>query len=328
MSDVETDVRSVAVVATGFGGPEHLELVREDVPDPGPGQVLLQVRAIGVNPYDAKSYSGAFGADPARLPLRLGSEAAGVVVAVGPDVATGTAEGPAGPVRPGDEVIAFRIAGAYAERVVVPVTALVPKPAAMPWDEAAGLMLTGATAVHALTVVGATAGETVLVHGAAGGVGMATVQLAVERGVRVVGTASPATHDLVRDLGAEPVEYGPGLADRVRALAPQGVDAAVDTVGTDEAIDVSVELVGDPGRVVTIAGFARGAERGVVRIGGGPGADPGTAIRDASRLELVRAVAEGALRVVVAASFPLDQAAEAHRAVLGRHRPGKIVLVP
>jgi len=282
-------VRAVAAVATGFGGPENLALVETEVGEPGPGQVLLEVRAAGVNPYDAKSYSGAFGADPARLPLRLGSEAAGVVLAVGPGAQGPDGAGPAGPVRVGDEVIAFRIAGAYAERVLVPVTAVVPKPPGLTWPEAAGLMVTGATAVHALTVVEPVAGETLLVHGAAGGVGAMVVQLAVARGVRVVGTASPSAHDLVRELGAEPVAYGAGLADRVRALAPAGVRAAVDTVGTDEALDVSVELVGDVRRVVTIAGFARGSELGVVRIGGGPGADPGTAVRDAARLQLVQA---------------------------------------
>jgi NADPH:quinone reductase-like Zn-dependent oxidoreductase len=324
----------LAAVATGFGGPENLHLVDTDVGEPGPGQVLLQVRAAGVNPYDAKSYSGAFGSDPAKLPIRLGSEAAGVVLAVGaaPDGGEGgdgaDAEGPAGPVRVGDEVIAFRISGAYAEQVLVPVGSVVPKPAGMPWDQAAGLMLTGATAVHALTVVRAAPGETLLVHGASGGVGLAAVQLAAGRGVRVVGTASPAAHDLLRELGAEPVEYGPGLADRVRGLAPGGVDAAIDTVGTDEAIDVSVELVPDVRRVVTIAGFGRGAELGVVRIGGGPGADPGTAIRDAARLELVEAVAAGTLRVLVADTYPLREVAQAHRAIMGRHRPGKLVLIP
>jgi NADPH:quinone reductase-like Zn-dependent oxidoreductase len=313
----------LAAVATGFGGPENLHLVDTDVGEPAPGQVLLQVRAAGVNPFDAKSYSGAFGSDPAKLPIRLGGEAAGVVLAVGPD-----AEGPAGPVRVGDEVIAYRIGGGYAEQVLVPAASVVPKPAGMPWDQAAGLMLAGATAVHALTVVGAAPGETLLVHGAAGGVGLVAVQLAAARGARVLGTASPAAHDLLRELGAEPVEYGPGLADRVRALAPGGVDAAIDTVGTDEAIDVSVELVPDVRRIVTIAGFRRGAEVGVVRIGSGPGADPGTAIREAARLQLVEAVAQGTLRVVVADTFPLREVAQAHRAVLGRHRPGKLVLIP
>ncbi|HEY6793969.1 MAG TPA: NADP-dependent oxidoreductase [Kineosporiaceae bacterium] len=313
----------IAVVAAGFGGPENLELVERDVREPGPGEALLAVRAAGVNPIDAKSYSGAFGNDPSRLPMPLGLEAAGVVRAVGPD-----AGGPAGPIRVGDEVIAFRISGGYADELVVPASALVPKPPQLAWDAASGLMLAGTTAVHALRVARAAPGETLLLHGGSGAVGLAALQLAVAGGTRVIATASPGHHDLLRELGAEPVAYGPGLADRVRALAPEGVVAAVDTVGTDEAVDVSVELVGDLSRVVTIAGFARGAERGIVRIGGGPGADPGTAIRDAARLELASAVAAGRLQVLVAARHPLADAAAAHRAVLGRHRPGKIALIP
>ena len=315
---------SITVVAVGYGGPENLKAVEENVAEPGPGQVLLEVRAAGVNPVDAKLYGGgAWGSDPSRLPMRLGSEAAGVVLATGPD-----AVGPAGPVRVGDEVIAYPAPGAYAQRVLVRATSLVPKPADLPWAEAAGLLVAGATAVHALAVVKPVAGETLLVHGASGGVGLAVVQLATARGVRVVGTASPGNHDLLRELGVEPVEYGAGLADRVRALAPEGVAAAIDTVGTDEAVDVSVELVAGVDRIVTIASFQYGGERGIARIGGGPGADPGTAVRDAARLELVRAVEDGVLRVVVAETYPLAEAAQAHRAIMGHHRPGKIVLVP
>jgi NADPH:quinone reductase-like Zn-dependent oxidoreductase len=313
----------IAVIAGGYGGPEHLRVIEEELPAPGPGQVLLDVRAAGVNPADVKSYNGTFGTDPARLPLRLGSEAAGVVAEAGPE-----AIGPAGPLRPGDEVIAFRISGGYASQVLAPAAALVPKPAGMSWPQAAGLMLAGATAVHALTVMHPEPGETILVHGAAGAVGLTAVQLAVARGVRVIGTASAGSHDLLRSLGAEPVTYGAGLAGRVRGLALDGVAAALDTAGTDEAVDVSMELVPDRTRVVTIAGFARGAEQGIVRIGGGPGADPGTGIRDRARLQLAQAVADGVLRVQIAGTFPLPQAAQAHRAVLGRHRPGKFALLP
>jgi NADPH:quinone reductase-like Zn-dependent oxidoreductase len=314
---------SVAVVAIGYGGPENLSLIEVPDREPGLGEVLLEVRAAGINPVDAKTYRGEFGTDPDRLPLRLGSEAAGVVAAVGPD-----AVGPAGPVRVGDEVIAFPVSGGYADRLVVPASAVVPKPAAMTFEEAAGLMLAGATAVHALSVLSLRPGQTVLVHGAAGGVGLMAVQLAVGRGVHVVGTAGRARHDLLRELGAEPVEYGPGLADRVRAVAPSGVDGAVDTAGTDEAIDVSLELVGDPQQVVTIASFGYGAQRGVIRIGGGPGADPGTQLRDAARLELVEQVDKGALRVLVAGTWPLADVAQAHRAITGSHAPGKLALVP
>ncbi|NHC13709.1 NADP-dependent oxidoreductase [Motilibacter deserti] len=311
------------IVAASYGGPEALTLRDEQVRSPRPGEAVLEVRAAGVNPADWKSYSGAWGADPTKLPIRLGYEAAGVVADVGPD-----AVGPAGPVRVGDEVIAFRVAGAYAERLVVKAAALVPKPAGMAWEEAAGLMLAGATAYHALVASSVAAGDTVLVHGAAGGVGLMAVQLAVARGARVIGTASPGRHTALRELGAEPTAYGPGLADRLRALAPAGIDAAVDTVGTDEAVDVSVELVRDRERVVTIAAFERGEAVGIRRIGGGPGADPGTALRDAARLELVRLVEQGALRVFVDEAFPLAAAAEAHRLGQQGHSHGKIVLVP
>jgi NADPH:quinone reductase-like Zn-dependent oxidoreductase len=309
------------VVATAFGGPEVLSVVEEDVGAPAAGEVRIAVRAAGINPVDWKRYSGAMGTD-ARLPMRLGSEAAGVVTEVG-----GEAVGPAGPVAVGDEVIAFRIAGAYAEELVVPASAVVPKPAGMSWEAAGGLMLAGATAVHALTATGVGAGETVLVHGAAGGVGSMAVQIAVARGARVIGTASEGNHRRLRELGAEPTTYGDGLADRVRALAPHGVAAAIDCVGTDEAVDVSLELVADRDRIASIAAFRRGAEAGIKLLGGGPGADPGTELRDAARLQLTALVEQGAL-TVDARPFALDDAAEAHREGRTGHAAGKLVLVP
>src|SRR5919107_1105040 len=202
---------SRVVVATAFGGPEVLSVVEQPTGVPGPGEALLEVRAAGVNPADWKAASGAFGADPARLPLRLGYEAAGVVMAVGP----GGAQGPAGPIEVGDEVIGWRLQGAYASELVVPAAALVPKPARLDRAQAAGLLLTGTTAVHALTAVGVTAGDTVLVHGAAGGVGQMLVQLAVADGARVIGTAGRSSADVVRRAGGEPVAHGGGLAERV-----------------------------------------------------------------------------------------------------------------
>src|SRR6202034_2576237 len=228
---------SAVVVATAFGGPDVLEIANQAPGEPGPGEALIAVRAAGVNPVDYKVYSGAMGADPARLPMRLGSEAAGVVTLAGPG-----AVGPAGPIRVGDEVIAYRAPGAYAAELVVPASALVPKPDTLDWAQASGLMVAGGTAWHLLAVTGVSVGDTVLIHGAAGGVGVMAVQLAVERGATVVGTASESGHALLRDLGAEPVTYGPGLEDRVRALAPDGIDAAVDTVGGDEALDTSLAL--------------------------------------------------------------------------------------
>jgi NADPH:quinone reductase len=309
------------VVATAAGGPEVLSIVDQNVGPPGAGEVRLSVRAAGINPVDWKRYSAARAA-AAEFPMRLGFEAAGVVMEVG-----GDAVGPAGNVSVGDEVIAFRIDGGYAEEVVVPASAVVPKPAAMSWEAAGGLMLAGATAVHALTATALSAGETVLVHGAAGGVGLMVVQLAVARGARVIGTASERNHAYLRELGAEPTTYGAGLAERVRALAPDGVDAAVDCVGTDEAVDVSLELIADRDRIASIAAFPRGGEVGIKMLGGGPGADPGTEVRNAARLELSELVEQGKLHVR-ASSFELDQVAEAHREGQAGHVTGKLVLVP
>jgi NADPH:quinone reductase len=309
------------VVATAFGGPEVLQVVEETVAGPGPGEVRLAVRAAGVNPVDWKRYSGAMGAG-AELPMRLGFEAAGVVSEVG-----GEATGPAGPIAVGDEVIAFRVDGAYADELVVSASAVVPKPAVMSWEEAGGLMLAGATATHALVATGIGAGETVLVHAAAGGVGLMVVQLAVAREARVIATASERNHDYLRELGAEPTTYGAGLAERVRALAPDGVDTAIDCIGTDEAVDVSLELVADRERIASIAAFARGVQAGIKLLGGGPGADPGTELRQAARLQLTALVEQGRLKVR-ARAFALDDVAAAHREGQAGHVTGKLVLVP
>jgi NADPH:quinone reductase len=305
------------VLATAYGGPEVLTIVEEAIASPAPDQAVIGVRAAGVNPADVKMYTGAFGTNPDRLPLRLGFEAAGVVSEAGADSG----------VSVGDEVIVYPASGAYADLLTVRASALVPKPAGMDWGEAAGLMLTGTTAFHALTATDIREGNTVLVHGAAGGVGLMVVQLAAMRGARVIGTASPRNHDQLRRLGADPVAHGDGLAERVRELAPDGIDAAIDLVGTDEAVDVSLALVADRNRIASIAAFGRGGE-GIKLLGSGPGADPGTEIRNAARFELVRLVSEGRLRVFVAERYPLASVAEAHRQILTGHTTGKIVLEP
>ncbi|HEX3005895.1 MAG TPA: zinc-binding dehydrogenase, partial [Angustibacter sp.] len=193
------------------------------------------------------------------------------------------------------------------------------------WDAAAGLLLAGTTAVHTVVAAEVRDGETVLVHGGSGGVGLMAVQLAAARGARVIATARPSAHELLRELGAEPVTYGPGLVDRVRSLSP-GVDAAIDTVGTDEALDSSIELGVHPQRIASIAAFERGGRLGVRLLGSGPGAEPGDDLRLAARRQLVEDTAAGRLRVVVAATFPLAAVAEAHRVLTGSHAPGKIVL--
>lgn len=308
---------STVVVATAYGGPEVLSVIDETAAEPGPGQVRIAVRAAGVNPIDYKVYSGLMGADPATLPRHLGSEISGVVEAIGPDVDS---------VQVGDEVIAYPAPGAYAAQVLVAAGALVAKPEDLPWNEAAGLLLTGATAMHALLAADVGPGDTVLIHGASGGVGLMAVQLATARGATVIATASPARHELLTSYGAVAVAYGAGLADRARAAAPAGIDAALDLVGTDEAVEVSLELVANRDRIVTIAAFGRAAADGIKLIGGGPGADPGTDIRNAARAQLAEAVRAGTLRVLLAGTYPLADAAGAHRELMLGHTTGKIVL--
>jgi NADPH:quinone reductase-like Zn-dependent oxidoreductase len=305
------------VVAAGFGGPENLRVETIEVGEPGPGQVRVSVRAAGVNAYDVKVYAGP--GDPSKLPIVLGYEAAGVVSALGDDV-TGWSVG--------DDVIAFRVSGAYASDLMVEVDALTAKPSSLGWAEASGLMLTGATAWHTVEATRVGEGDTVLVHGSTGGVGLLAVQLARLRGARVIGTTHPRNDDLLRELGVEPVAYGEGLLDRVRALAPRGVDVALDLVGTDEAMDVSLALVADRSRIASIANFARGPREGIRLLGNGRGADPGTGIRDAARPELARLAGEGKLRVFVGSTYPLDDAADAHRQILTGHTTGKLVLLP
>lgn len=311
-----------AIVATTYGGPEVLDLIEVDVPEPGPGEVTVEVRAAGVNPFDYKRYSGYFGKDPKALPIRLGGEVSGVVTAVGAD-----AVGLAGPIQVGDEVLT-RADGGYATAVTVSAARVIPKPGKVAWEVAAGIQAVGGTAVHTLAATGVSAGDTVLIHGAAGSVGAIAAQLAVARGARVIGTAAPSRHERLRGYGIEPVAYGPGLADRVRALAPKGIDAAIDTVGTDEAIDVSLELVADRSRIATIAAFGRVPETGIKALGGGPGADPGTEIRNNAWRELLDLLSDNKLDLVIAATYPLAEAADAHRFVIDGHAGGKVILLP
>lgn len=306
---------TTTVVAAGYGGSEVLSVTTELVPVPGVGQVRVSVRAIGVNPIDHKVYSGAMGADPGRLPMRLGSEAAGVVDAVG--------EGVAG-VAVGDEVIAYRAPGAYTTDLLATTSELTAKPATLGWAEAAGLMLTGATAWHALVASGAHAGDTVLVHGGAGGVGQMVLQLAKLWGIGVVATAGAGNQQLLESLGATPLVYGDGLLQRARAAAPDGYAAALDLVGTDEAIDTSLALV-RTARVVSIAGFHRAGD-GITLIGGGPGADPGTEIRNQARGELAELAGRGELTVAIDRTYPLAQAGAAHDYLRAGHTHGKVIL--
>jgi NADPH2:quinone reductase len=318
-------METTVVVATAFGGPEALVVTTAELKELQPGDVLVDVRAAATNPIDYKQYSGvgAYGNDPSKLPMRLGFEASGVVRSV-----EGEPVGPSGLIAVGDEVIVYRASGAYAGAIVTPADSVLAKPSSQSFEEASGLMLTGVTAVHALSKVSVKSGDTVLIHGGAGGVGLMAIQLAVADGATVIATGSEGSHELLRELGAEPVTYGEGLLERVRALAPHGVDAALDLIGSDEAGDVSLELVSDHARLVTIVGASRGATLGIQAIGGGPGADPGTELRAAARLDLVKRVEAGSLRVIVDSTYPLSEVASAHRELKAGHAHGKIVLIP
>lgn len=308
---------TTVVRASAYGGSEVLTLAEVPVPVPGPGEVLVSVRAAGVNQADLKIYTGVWGTDPAALPIALGFEVAGVVTALGDGVVDRAV---------GDEVIAHPVTGGYATEVVVAADSLVTKPADLDWAAASGLMLTGKAAAHAVTAAGVTRGDTVLVHGAAGGVGLIAVQLATLRGATVVGTAAPGQHDLLRDLGVHPVGYGDGLLDRVHEAAPDGVDAALDLAGTDEALDVSLALVADRGRIATIANFDRGPGEGIRVLG--VGGEEGKEIRAAAGPELARLAASGELRLVVEATFGLTDVVAAHELLASRRASGKIALIP
>lgn len=312
----------LAVVATSYSGLSAIETIEVDSRPPGPGEAVVAVRAAALNPFDLKSTSGYAGSDPSKLPLRLGSEAAGVVTAVG--------EGAVGldglSLRPGDEVYGHRLPGAQASELTVPAERLLRKPPQASFAEAAGLLATGTTAVHGLEAAQVGQGDVLLLHGASGGVGRMAAQLAVLRGARVIGTASAARHDDLVALGVEPVVYGDGLLERVIALAPGGVDAAFDTVGTDEALDVSLKLLRDPARFVTIVNFAAALAAGGQALGGGPGADPGREIRAAAYPVLAGLFADGKLEVEVAREFPLAEARAAYAYLADGHPGGKIVL--
>lgn len=299
-------------IAMGFwqyGPPEVLTPVEIGDEEPGPGQVRVRVRAAGVQPFDCAVRPGDLAQwMPMRFPIRLGNELAGVIDGVGDGVSS---------LAPGARVLGFEELACYAETVVLDAEHLVPKPAAMPWAEAAVLSASGQTADTALDELGVGPGDVVLLHAAAGGVGSFAVQLAVARGATVIGTASVANHDYLTGLGATPVAYGPGLEDRVRQLAPGGVSAVLDSIGGD-ALDVSVRLVADRARVVTIVDRAGADRLGVRAIG---------TDRSRARLAgLVRRYMEGELKIPIWRSFPLQDASLAHRTVETGHVRGKVVL--
>ena len=306
-------------VANRYGTLDGLELQDHEPPAPQAGEVTIEVRAAGMNPADYKRVLQ--GTDESALPHALGFEVAGVLSAIGEDTEIGS-----GPAAVGDAVLAFRISGGYASAITVLAKDVFALPEGVGFPEAANLLLVGCTAAEMLHVTGAREGETVLLHGASGAVGVSVLQQARALGVRVVGTASEANQDVVARFGGIPVVYGPGLADRVRDAAPDGVAAALDSVGTDEAVGVSLELVADRSRIVTVAAFGRAQQDGFRAIGGTM--PESAAYRDRVRADLVAMAGRGELVVPVARTFPLGQAREALDLLQTGHPGGKLALIP
>ena len=305
-------------VAADFGGPEVLRRIDTDVPAAGRGAVTIDVRAAGMNPADGKHIAA--GQDRTLLPLSIGYEVAGIVTALGPGTELASGGGSVG-----DEVVAWPVTGGYTTAITVSAADVFAKPPALTFPEAASLLLAGTTATELLHVSASRAGETVLLHGAAGAVGVSVLQQARALGITVLGTASPPNFEFVRGYGGIPVEYGPGLLGRVRAAAPEGISAALDTVGSSEASDVSLALVGDRSRVVTIAAAPRAKAGGYVFIGASnPASGP---FRAAARTRILKLAAAGDLLVPMAGTFGFDAAPAAFAVLTGPHRPGKLALL-
>ncbi len=303
---------SKAVRFNEYGGVDVLQVV--DVPDPRPGsgEVLVRVRAAGINPGEASIREGLLHALwPATFPSGEGSDLAGVVESVGDGVSAWHA---------GDEVLGWTDKRAsHAELVVTSADELVAKPQEVPWEVAGSLFVAGATAWACVQAVAPRRGETVVVCGAAGGVGSITVQLARLTGARVIGLASEGNHDWLRSRDVVPVAYGDGVADRIRAQAPDGVDAFVDTFGG--YLDLALAQLGvAPDRVNTIIPPER--RDGVKGEGSMAGAKPEVLA------ELAGLIASGELEVPIAATYPLDAVRDAYTELARRHTRGKIVLVP
>lgn len=308
-----------ALAFAEYGPASVLEVV--DLPEPhaGPGKIRVAVRASGVGRFDCGLRSGQFrDMMPLRLPHVPGVDAAGVIDEVGAGVTD---------VRPGDAVFGIvdlaelgQLGGASAEYAVLSAWAL--KPDALTWEQAGGAGANVETATRALDRLKVGTGKTLLVEGAAGGVGTVAIQLAVARGATVIGTASPHNHEFLTRLGAEPTTYGPGLGERVGVMAADGVDLVLDCVGSGSLPDL-IDLAGSPDRVVTIADM-HAAEHGVhLTRSAGPGADP----QALAGLTAAAALAQqGRFTVPIAATFTLENAAEAHQLSETGHARGKIVI--
>jgi NADPH:quinone reductase-like Zn-dependent oxidoreductase len=303
-----------AVQFDHYGGLDVLQVV--DVPDPvpGPGEALVRVKAASINPGEGKIREGALHSRfPSTFPSGEGSDFAGVVEAVGVDVTA---------VAIGDEVIGYSDnRNSQAELVVVAATQLTPRPPSVPWEVAGSLHVAGVTAWAAVRAVSLSDGDTVVVAGAAGGVGVFAVQLAALRGATVIGLAGESKHGWLRSHDVVPVLYGDGVEDRIRAAAPDGVDAFLDLVGGGY-VELALALGVAPDRIDTIADFEAVSKHGVKGDGSAAGTGASTLA------ELAADVANGSLEVPIAATYPLDQVRDAYAELEQGHTLGKIVLLP
>lgn len=305
-------------IAPAPGPVDGWRFVEHPVPAPRQGEVTIRVHAAGVNPADAKHVASARAG--VSYPVPIGYEVSGEVVAIGPHTRIGS-----GDAEIGDAVVAFRVRGGYATELTVPAEKVFAKPSTLTHAEAANLLLAGTTAAEMLFVSGAEPGDTVLVHGASGAVGVSLLQQAALRGIRVIGTCSDARAEEVRRFGGEPVRYGPGLAERVARLAGGPLAAALDAVGTDEAVDVSLSLVPDRARIVTIAS-GRADDEGIRAIAGSLPAS--ARFRDEMRGELIALAQNRDIVVPVARVFALTDAREALHLLAQGHPGGKLALIP
>jgi NADPH:quinone reductase-like Zn-dependent oxidoreductase len=300
-----------AYVYNGHGGPEVEAYADVPRPEPGPGQLLIAVHAAGVNPADWKRRTGGMrapGGPPEHFPMLFGREASGVVRAAGDGVAGFTA---------GDAVFGNTDDGGFSEFALLATAVTAHKPAALSFTDAATLPVAAATAYDGVRQLNLPPGGTLLINGVGGGVGVAAAQIARHQGLTVVGTASAAKKDFVTGLGVTHVEYGPGVADRIRAAAPQGIDAIFDQVG-GPALDDVAPLLADRAKLVSA-----GDRTAVARLGGAFVARA----RNAAVLDaLAELVVSGALNPCVTDVFPLDAAAQALRKVEAGHVQGKVVI--
>jgi NADPH:quinone reductase-like Zn-dependent oxidoreductase len=302
-----------AVQFDEFGGLDVLAVREVELRPLGKEDVLVEVKAAGINPGEAAIREGRLDDGSQKFPSGEGSDIAGVVKEVGIDV-TGFA--------PGDEVLGWSWErSSHAEECVVPADQLIRKPDDLSWEEAGGLYVVGVTAFAAVRAIDVQEGDTVVVSGAAGGVGAIAVQLLQVKGAKVVGLASESHHDWLREKGVTPVTYGEGVAQRILEATPQGIDAFIDLYGP-EYVELAVELDVPPEKIETIIAYEKAQEIGAKSEGSGDATSPEILG------EMAELVAAGKIEVPIAATYPLDEVREAFEQLEDRHTLGKIVLIP